>query len=84
MGNVQEKINSALREEVGKLDRLEAIDEKYERAKTAFAAAHETKATYHDKLQKLDSEIETLHIPIKYREYVHTKITQSLDELDRD
>ncbi len=83
MGNVQEKINSDLRDEIGKLGRLEAIDEEYERAKSAFAAESKMKATYHDKLQKLNSEIATLHIPIKYRGYVHTKIAQSLDELNR-
>lgn len=83
MGNVQEKIDTALRDEVGKLDRLEAIDEEYERAKAAFGAKPEMKATYHDKLQKLNSEIAALHIPIKYRGYVHTKITQSLEELNR-
>ena len=84
MGNVQAKIDTDLRDEVGKLDRLEAIDEEYEREKAAFGAKPEMKATYHDKLQKLNSEIETLHIPIKYRGYVHTKITKSLNELDRD
>ena len=83
MGNVQEKIDTALRDEVDKLDHLEAIDEEYERAKAAFGAKPEMKATYRNKLQKLSSEIAALHIPIKYRGYVHTKIAQSLDELNR-
>ena len=82
MGNVQEKIDGSLWDEVSKLDRLEAIDEEYEREKAAFKP--EMKGKYHDKLEELKSKIETLHIPIKYRESVLGQITQSLDELDRD
>ncbi len=83
MGNVQEKIDTDLRDEVDKLDRLKAIDEEYERAKAAFAIEPKMKERYHNKLEELKSRIETLHIPIKYRGYVHTKITQSLEELNR-
>lgn len=83
MGNVQEKIDADLRDEVGKLDRLEAINEEYERTKAAFGAKPEMKATYHDKLEELKYPIEALHIPIKYRGYVLAQITQSLEELDR-
>lgn len=83
MGIVQEKIDNALRDEIDKLDRLEVIEREYETAKTAFAAAPETKTAYHDKLQKLRSEIEELHIPVKYRVSLQTKITQSLSEFDR-
>lgn len=82
MGNVQEKIDTDLRDEVVKLDRLEAINEEYERAKAAFVAAPEMKATYHDKLEELKSRIEALHIPIKYRGSVLAKITHSLKELN--
>lgn len=83
MGNVQEKIDNDLLDEVGELDSLEAINEEYERAKAEFTAMPEIKTTYHDKLQKLNSEMKTLHIPIKYRGSVLTKITQSLEELGR-
>lgn len=83
MGNVQEKIDNDLRDEVSKLDKLEAIERKFEEAKTAFTAAPETKEEYHYKLNELRSEIEALHIPLKYRGFVHTKISQSLNELDR-
>lgn len=83
MGNVQEKINNALRDEIDKLERLEAIDQKYEDAKTTLTDAPEAKTIYHNKLQEMRSEIEGLHIPIKYRTSVQTKITQSLNELGR-
>ncbi len=81
MGNVQEKIDNALREEISKLDRLEAIERGYEEEKTAFAAAPERESIYRDKLKELNSEIEGLHIPIEYRGFVLVKITQSLNEL---
>ena len=83
MGNVQEKIDTDLRDEVVKLDRLEAINEEYERAKAAFVAAPEMKATYHDKLEELKFQTEALHIPIKYRGSVLAQITRSLEDLDR-
>ena len=83
MGNVQEKINNALRDEIDKLERLEAIDQKYKDAKTTLTDAPEAKTIYHNKLQEMRSEIEGLHIPIKYRTSVQTKITQSLNELGR-
>jgi len=83
MGNVQEKIDNDLRDEVSKLDKLEAIEREYEEEKSAFAAAPETKTKYHNKLNELCSEIDTLHIPLKYRGFVHTKISQSLNELAR-
>ncbi len=84
MGNVQEKIDNDLMDEVCKLDSLEAINEEYERAKAAFAAKPAIKATYQVKLEELKSRIETLLIPIKYRGFVQAQITKSLDELDRD
>lgn len=80
-GNVQRKIDNALREEVSMLDQLEAIEREYEAAKTAFVAAPETKPAYHDKLQELRSKIEELHLPVKYRANVQTQIAQSLREL---
>ena len=82
IGSVQEKIDNELWEEVGKLDRLEAINGEYERAKAAFVASPEMKATYHDKLEELKFQTEALHIPIKYRGTVLAKITQSLKELN--
>ena len=81
LGNVQEKIDNALQEEIGKLDRLEAIGQEYETAKAAFAADPGAKATYHDTLQQLCSEIEELHLPVKYRANVQTQIAQSLRDL---
>lgn len=83
MGNVQEKIDNELWEEVGKLDSLEAINVEYEREKAAFAAKPEMKGKYHDKLEELKSRIEVLHIPIKYRGSIFAQITRSLEELDR-
>lgn len=83
MGNVRKKIDNDLRDEVSKLDKLEAIEREYEEEKSAFAAAPETKTKYHNKLNELCSEIDTLHIPLKYRGFVHTKISQSLNELAR-
>lgn len=82
MGNVQEKIDNALWDEIDKLGKLEAIEREYETAKTAFATAPETKTAYHDKLQKLRSEIEELHLPVKYRANVQIQIAQDLTELD--
>ena len=81
MGNVQNKIDNALQEEIGKLDRLEAIGQEYEAAKTAFAAVPEAETAYRDKLQELRSEIEKLHLPVKFKADVQTQITQSLSEL---
>ena len=78
---MQEKIDNALQEEIGKLDRLEAIGQEYETAKAAFAADPGAKATYHDTLQQLCSEIEELHLPVKYRANVQTQIAQSLRDL---
>lgn len=82
MGNVQEKIDNALRDEIVKLDKLEAIEQEYKAAKTAFAVASERKATYHDKLQELRSKIEELYLPVKYRANVQTQIAQDLTELE--
>ncbi|MCM1177803.1 MAG: KAP family NTPase [Clostridium sp.] len=84
MGNVQEKIDNDLRDEVGKLDKLEAIDRKYEEVKSAFDAAPEREAIYRDKLKELSSEIKGLHIPIKYRVLVYNKIVQSLNQCHRN
>lgn len=83
MGNVQDKIDTALQEEIGKLDRLEAIGQEYETAKAAYAADPGAKATYHDTLQKLCSKIEQLHLPVKYKADVQTQITQSLNDLSK-
>lgn len=80
MGNVQEKIDNALREEIGKLDRLEAIERKYEAAKAAFAADSGTKATYHDTLKQLCSEIEQLQLPTQYKADVQIRIALSLKD----
>lgn len=82
MGNVQEKIDNALWDEIVKLDKLEAIEQEYEAAKTAFAVASERKATYHDKLQELRSKIEELYLPVKYRANVQIQIAQDLTELE--
>ena len=67
----------------GKLNRLEAIDQKYEDAKTTLTDAPDAKTIYYNKLQEMRSEIEELHIPIKYRTSVQTKLSQSLYELGR-
>ncbi len=83
MGNVQDKIDSNLEEEIRKLDNLEQIEREYEAEKAKYEASPDYRQTYYERLRSLYSRTMEIHTPIKYRGAVQLKVISSFNELDQ-